>query len=167
MFAILTERAVKAVTLPIKKETYTKIADKYNTPSIVVAVSAPRIDGELWGTIQATARSKDVALQQIQKHIIKGLIPYINILSELRDATKSGRAIDVDRVNNLALDGITLAGNASFELSIKRREELKNVLNQMYRGLCSRSTPISEMLFGKYINATMKQVAQAYKAGKN
>ena len=36
----------------------------------------------------------------------------------------------------------------------------------MYRGLCSRSTPVTEMLFGKDMNNAMKQVAEAYKAGK-
>jgi hypothetical protein len=88
------------------------------------------------------------------------------MLTELRDATKSGQVVNIDKLKELALDGITLAGNASYELSMRRREELKQVINPMYRGLCSRNTPVSEMLFGKDMNNTMKQVAEAYKAGK-
>ena len=74
--------------------------------------------------------------------------------------------MDVNKLKELPLDGITLAGNASYEISMKRREELKHVLNPMYRGLCSCSTPVTEMLFGKDMNNAMKQVAEAYKAGK-
>ena len=51
------------------------------------------------------------------------------MLTELRDATKSGHVVNNDKLKELALDGITLAGNASYELSIRRREELQQVLN--------------------------------------
>ena len=166
IFGTLADRATKAVTLPIKKEHYNNIAEKYATPANSPAVTAPRVDADLWNTIPATARSKDVATQSIQKHVIKGMIPYFHIMSELREATKSGNPVNSEKIKQFALDGITLSGNASYELSMKRREELKSCLNPMYRGLCSRNTPVTEKLFGQDLNGSMKQVAEAFKAGR-
>lgn len=128
----MADRATKAVTLPIKKEIYTKIAEKYATPANAPAVSAPRVDADLWGTIPASARSKDVGTQQIQKHVVKGMIPYFHILNELRDTAKAGTVADTEKIKQYALDGITLSGNASYELSMKRRDDLKPCLNSMY-----------------------------------
>ena len=162
----MADRATKAVTLPIKKEIYGKIADQYSTPANTPAVTAPRVDADLWGTIPATARSKDLATQNIQKHVVKGMLPNFHIVNELRDAAKSGAQVNTDKIKQFALDGITLSGNACYELSMKRREDLKPCLNPMYRGLCARNTPVTEKLFGQDLNSSMKQVAEAFKAGK-
>ncbi|XP_038076366.1 uncharacterized protein LOC119744497 [Patiria miniata] len=166
IFANLADRAIKAVTLPIKKKNYNKIAEKYTTLANSPAVTAPRVDADLWSTIPATARTKDVATQLIQKHVVKGMIPCFHIINELREATKSGNPVNSEKIKQFALDGITLSGNASYELSMKRREELKPCLNPMYRGLCSRNTPVTEKLFGQDLNGSMKQVAEAFKAGR-
>ena len=41
VFASLADRAIKAVTLPMKKEVYSTIADKYAPPANTAAVTAP------------------------------------------------------------------------------------------------------------------------------
>ena len=93
------------------------------------AVSAPRVDADLGGTIPASARSKDVSTQQMQKHVIKGMIPYFHILTELQQTAKAGTVVNTNKIKQYALDVITLSGNTSYELSMKQREDLKPCLN--------------------------------------
>ncbi|XP_071790451.1 uncharacterized protein [Asterias amurensis] len=68
--------------------------------------------------------------------------------------------------NILDWDFTGIGSNASYESSMKRRDDLKPCLNPMYKGLCSRSTPVSDKLFGQDLNSSMKQVAEAFKAGR-
>lgn len=158
----LAARMTKAVTLPPKKESIEKIATQYLTPENAPAVCTPRIPQELWGSIPPNYRAADSRAQKLQTHIVKGLLPYAEILSELQSAASEKRDVDTNSIKRLALDGITLSGFASYEVSMRRREELKPSFNPKYKGICSRSVSVSEGLFGSEFQATLKGVGDSF-----
>ncbi|XP_063956543.1 uncharacterized protein LOC129277928 [Lytechinus pictus] len=165
-FDKLAERLTKAVTLPPKKESLEKISSRYLTPSNAPEACTPRIVPEVWQTISGRARSNDVRLQKLQNNVLQGLLPYGEILEELHAATSQKRPVNIERIKEFSLDGLTLSGHASYELSMYRRAEIKPYINPKYKGLCSRNTPLDEKLFGKDIQSTLKNVAEAYNVGQ-
>ena len=48
----------------------------------------------------------------------------------------------------MALDAIALFGAANYELNIRRREKIKNEMNDDYGHLCSPTLPFTDILFG-------------------
>nr|XP_054770092.1 uncharacterized protein LOC129277928 [Lytechinus pictus] len=165
-FDKLAERLTKAVTLPPKKESLEKISSRYLTPSNAPEACTPRIVPEVWQTISGRARSNDVRLQKLQNNVLQGLLPNGEILEELHAATSQKRPVNIERIKEFSLDGLTLSGHASYELSMYRRAEIKPYINPKYKGLCSRNTPLDEKLFGKDIQSTLKNVAEAYNVGQ-
>ncbi|XP_071509229.1 uncharacterized protein [Diadema antillarum] len=162
----LATRLTKAVTLPPRKESVEKISKQYMTPSNARSVCAPRIEEQLWATIPPKNRSADSRAQKLQKMVVQGMLPYAEIIRELQTAAREQRPINSALVARLAVDGVTLCGNASYEMSMRRREELKPAFNQKYRGICSRSIPVGETLFGKDLQTTLKNVGESYLVGQ-
>lgn len=72
----------------------------------------------------------------------------------------------MDCLKRLAVDGITLTGHASYLLSMRRREAIKPLLNPRYHGLCSKSVPITDGLFGNNLATTLKTVSEAFDVGR-
>ncbi|XP_072167934.1 uncharacterized protein [Diadema setosum] len=166
VFDALSTRLTKAVTMPPKTECLEKLDKQYLTPANAPALCAPRVDEQLWASIPTKARAADSRAQKLQKAVVRGMIPYAHILAELHDAADDKRAVDVSRVKRLALDGITLAGHATYEISMKRREDLKPSFNPKYRGICSRTVPVGQTLFGGDLSATLKSVGDTYLVGQ-
>lgn len=164
----LASRLTKAVTLPPKKESLENISKRYLTPSNAKAVCAPRVEDQLWATISPRARSFDVRAQKLQKTVVQGMLPYAEILCELQNAVSENRNVDTSRIKQLALDGITLCGYASYEMSMKRREELKPAIIPKYRGICRRTISVGETLFGKEcdLNSNLRNVKETYLVGQ-
>ena len=162
----MAERLKKAVTIPPKPESLEKISSGYLTPKNAPEVCTPRVDAVIWQSISPKARSADVRIQKLQNKVVQGLIPYAEILQELHSAATENRAIDVGRIKKFSLDGLTLSGHASYELSMFRRQTMKPFVNQKYKGICSKNTPLDEQLFGKDLSSTLKNVAEAFNVGQ-
>ena len=168
VFDSLATRLTKAVTLPPKKESLENISKRYLTPSNARSVCAPKVEDQLWATINPRARSFDVRAQKLQKTVVQGMLPYAEILCELQNAVSENRNADTSRIKQLALDGITLCGHASYEMSMKRREDLKPAIIPKYRGICRRTIPVGDTLFGKEseLNSNLRNVKETYLVGQ-
>lgn len=162
----IASRITKATTLPPKKDSFEKISKLYLTPSNAKSVCAPRIEEQLWATIPQRARSADARAQHFQKNLIHGMLPYVGILKEVQIAVKEQRPVDTAHISRLTVDGITMCGFASYEMSMKRREELKPFFNPKYRGICNRSIPPGEYLFGEDLQASLKKASETYQVGQ-
>ena len=60
-------------------------------------------------------------------------------------------------------DSLPFIGNASFQVSLKRRELLKPDLSKDFRSLCSPSTPLSRFLFGDELSKIVEDITKANK----
>ena len=58
---------------------------------------------------------------------------------------------------------LSFIGNASFQVSLKRREFLKPDLSRNFRSHCSSSTPLSRFLFGDELSKSVKDITRANK----
>ena len=162
----IASRITKAVTVSPKKETFDKIMKSYMTPGNAKSFCAPRIEDNLWGTLPQAARSADARAQKLQKNLVHGLIPYVNVLQEIQAAAKEQRPVDAAKIARLAVDGIAMCGFVSYEMSMRRRASMKPFISPKYRGICSRSAPPGEYLFGDDLQANLKKVSEAYQVGQ-
>ena len=60
-------------------------------------------------------------------------------------------------------DSLSFIGNASFQVSLRRREPLKPDLSKDFRSLCSPSTPLSRFLFGDELSKIVEDITKANK----
>ena len=78
----------------------------------------------------------------------------LKIVSEVTSAD----VIDTQKVVQNVADSIALLGNASYQLSLKRRTFIRSTLKDDYKDICSKSTEMSEKLFGDNLSKHMKDI---------
>ena len=61
------------------------------------------------------------------------------------------------------VDSITLLGRAHKQISAKRKERLKPVLNEDIRTLCEKETSDSKYLFGENLLESMKEAKESFR----
>lgn len=81
----LATRLTKSVTLPLQKEALTKIQEKYKPPSNASYAAVPRVEREVWHSLPARAGALDLQNQKLQLNVVKGMLPYAEIISNLQD----------------------------------------------------------------------------------
>ena len=72
-------------------------------------------------------RSHDIKLQRVQSTLVKGVIPMVSIVEKVVEAKDKvpKDALYVPGLITAATDAIALIGAANFELSIRRRDNIK------------------------------------------
>jgi hypothetical protein len=60
-------------------------------------------------------------------------------------------------------DSISLLGYGFYNLSMKRRNDLKSCLNPGFRKICSSDTPVTEQLFGDNCSTKLKDMGDMSK----
>ena len=147
-----------------------KIRDKmarYPRPDNVPLLQAPKVNPEIWSKLKANTRSKDIKMQKCQTKIVKGLVPMAQLLDNLFEQRKqTGQSTQLDHNIQLALDSFQITSQASRELSLRRREQIRPDLNFQYRQLCSPQTEITTNLFGDDLPKTVKDINETNRVGQ-
>lgn len=126
------------VPTPREKEMTDKVLRPQNCPSLIT----PRVNQEIWKTLQRGTKETDVALQRAQTLIHKGLTPLLHALTSLKEKK--------DRENlKRVLDAFQLLALGSHTLSTSRRQAMATDLFPQFRPLCAPARPFTELLFGE------------------
>lgn len=88
------------------------------------------------------AHSDDLTLRKIQKSLAMGMIPLV----QMADMLVNKKELEPQIFKKMLADSIRMLGNAFFNVSIKRRNEVKNVLNFRYCRITSE-IPVTDHLF--------------------
>lgn len=89
------------------------------------------------------AHSDDLTLLEIQKSLATGMIPLV----QMADMLVNKKELESKIFKKMLADSIRMLGNAFFNVSIKRRNEVKNVSNFRYRRITSSEIPVTDHLF--------------------
>ena len=93
-----------------------------------------------------STKSKDLGLQEIQKHLVKSAQPMIQLLDTVLKLQVEQTSVDSSQILPLIADGVTLLGHASYLTSLKRQEFLKPDIASAYQSVCSKSNPVTTNL---------------------
>lgn len=133
-----------------------KLHEKYDRPGNCPSLTVPRVNSEVWSTLQRRTREMDNSLQKVQATLHKGLIPLGRLLTALQQKRDSANLV-------LALEAVQLLALSSFSLSTGRRQGMAMDFFPQYRALCGPSRPFNDHLFGddQEVRAATKQIKEA------
>lgn len=146
----------KTVSRPLSKETLTKLSSKLLVPANCKMAAVPKMNSEIWSNLPGKARIQDLQLQNLQQTNSQGLVALALIANQIalhRHELPENLAKEVLQV---CMDGANVLGNGLQMINMKRRQEVKQYLNQEFAGICNTSVPVTENLFGDDLKETMK-----------
>ena len=166
MSEVLALRVNEACTKKALDSKLKEIEAKYKAPENCDFLCVPKVKIEFWFELARQARTKDLALQEAQRGITKGVQPVIELVEKILNAQKTKSELKPDSFINPLVDAITLLCNASFRLSLVRRETMREFVNPSYRSLCSKKTPPGKWLFGDELPKQIKEIAEVNRMAK-
>jgi hypothetical protein len=132
----------------------------FRQPSNCPELAVPVVEEAMWRKLDMTTKSKDLAWQNTQKTVLRGVTAVaraVDQLSALQDPT-------TDEVVLTLTHALQLLAATNVDLSFRRREQIKTVLDGEYKaGLCAASVPITDKLFGGNLTEQVKDITEANK----
>ncbi|OXA39214.1 hypothetical protein Fcan01_25999 [Folsomia candida] len=124
----ISEGFSKTVSRPLTKETASKLKDQIKIPSNC----------------------------KVQQSISFGLITMAEIANEVATHSNEIPQEVKKRILKLAIDGGNILGDQLQASNMKRRQEVKKLINPEYSAICNKQLPVSEYLFGDNLSETLK-----------
>ncbi|XP_041467398.1 uncharacterized protein LOC121417731 [Lytechinus variegatus] len=134
----LAEVVNKLMSTGLKEDTLKGKLEAFPRPENCKALSAPRVNPEIWSILKSGTRIFDHKLQKTQSLLLKAKSPLARAADGLLDPDKAP-SIDPRQTSKLLLDGIAILGAASLDLSSRHRELIKPELDTAFRPLCTDS----------------------------
>ena len=125
---------------------------------------------EIWSRISNNGQRQDLKLVAIQKFLVAVGAALTKPVQLLMDARQS-RGNELlhrpgDENNNstlnvvltLQIDALVLLGRTNYELSLRRREMMKPILNKESASLCSYQTSVTNLLFRDELQSQLNAI---------
>ena len=147
--------------------------EKYDRPKNCEKLIVPRVNPEIWSTLNHTVRGSDLKLVNFQKTLVKVGVALTQSTETLLSMRAKHGCSDAEHKQQLGklvtynTDALALLGHTHMELLSRRRELIKPNLNKEYVSLCSPQTPITELLFGDDLQARMACIKAANKISQS
>ncbi len=101
----------------------------------------PKMNMEIWNNLPNNARIADLKIQQMQQSISFGLITIATIANEA--AKRSDIPSDFKKsILKIAIDGANVLGDQLQSSNLRRRAEVKRLINPEYNSICSKQVHI-------------------------
>ena len=139
------------------------LMEKHKTPENCDMLCVPRVNEALWSDLEKPAKSRDLAMQDVQKCMLKSARPLIEAIQMTKVSRKNKTPIDSKLLLECLRNALTCLGNASYQASMRRREFLKPELRKNFPPLCSSSLPLTKYLFGDDLSKQVDEIAKANK----
>lgn len=155
----LSKAVNAALSVKSNKDCILDLSKKYLRPENCDLMVVPKVNKEIWDVIPRQAHSSDVFLQEIQKSLISGLVPVV----EMAENIAKNKESDSSKTKTLIGDCLSLIGHAFFNISMKRRFNIRNNLNPRYQKICNGDIPVTSNLFGDNVMARVKELGDPTK----
>ena len=139
-----------------------QLTQKYETPTNCARLAVLPCNPEVFKNASAKAKSRDSALQNTQKALVKGLSAVIYAYDDLLHSPDG----DTVQVREKMADGIALLSHASHSLDMFRRQSFKGEIKDEYNTLCTTSYPAAGSLFGPNVNDKIKEVQESMRVAR-
>jgi hypothetical protein len=134
----IAEGFSKTVLRPLTKETATKLKDQLKIPENCKGFVVPKMNPEIWSNLPTGSRVVDMHQQQIQQSLSCGLITIANIANEVAKRSNDIPQDFKKTILKLAIDGANLLGDQLQSTNMKRRSEVKKLINPEYNAICTK-----------------------------
>lgn len=149
-------KAVNAsVTIKSNADSIKSIEDKYYRPENCENLCVPRVNREIWSALSRQANTQDSKMQDIQKSLVKGMIPIVQLAEQ---CCKSKELLDPVKTRSLLSDSICLLGHGFLSLTHRRRSIMKPYFNDKFKPICNNDVPVDTLLFGTDCTKKMKEL---------
>ena len=151
----LADMVGKALTTNVEmNEDFKNFLNKYKRPDNIPNLTVPRLNMEIFKLVSKEAQQKDIALQELQKNVVRAMCPLVSAINELKDV----KAETAEKLH----DSVELLAYASMDINKKRRFALRPYMFEA-KHLTSKDVPITSLLFGDNIESEFKKIEQANK----
>ena len=141
------------------------LCDKYNRPGNCQNMTVPKINEEIFQSINRHSLLRDKGFQFTQKLVLCAAVPLIRIMESFLD--KSRAPTNPRESLRLASDSLQLLASAFSSLSQRRKDLLRPLLGDQYRRLCGASNPVTDLLLGDDLAKQVKEINDAEKLRKD
>ena len=159
----LAKRVNEAFSKKPIESKFKALAEKYCSPENCNLLTVPRVNPGIWNDLPRASRKLDVGLQEAPKSAVHAAQAITLAVESLIRCKKEKAELDQKSLLDYLCDSLSFIGNASFQVSLKRRELLKPDLSKSFRSLCSSSTPLSRFLFGDELSKSVEDITRANK----
>ena len=145
----------------LSKDTSAQLTQKYETPTNCARLAVLPCNPEVFKNASTKAKSRDSALQNTQKALVKGLSLVSAFIYAYDDLLQSPDG-DTVQVREKMADGIALLSHASHSLDMFRRQSFKGEIKDEY----NTSYPAAGSLFGPNVNDKIKEVQESMRVAR-
>ena len=163
---VIAQRVNDACSKKPLESKFKELQDKYKTPQNCKFLCVPKVNLELWHDLPRHTKSKDLGIQEVQKNIVKSAQPLVQLFDSVLVAQNQRKMLQPSEILPVIGDAITFLGHASFLASLKRREFLKPDIAVAYQFVCSKSNPVTTVLFGDELPKHIKDIGEVNKIAK-
>ena len=135
---------------PIESK-FKALAEKHCSPENCNLLTVPRVNPGIWNDLPRATGSSEICY------------PRDSGVESLIRCKKEKAEFDQKLLLDYLCNSLSFIGNASFQVSLKRRELLKPDLSRSFRFLCSSPTLLSRFLFGDELSKSVKDIKRANK----
>ena len=125
------------------------ILDKYKQPANCSAISAVKVNSEIWSQLQPHQRKGDLILANMQQTLRKIAFANLQTAEALLLADTAAKA-DESKTKPLqvnCVDSVALLGHINLGISSLRRAKIKPVLKEEYATICANDGESNSFLF--------------------
>ena len=161
VFDALAKRVNDSFTTKPLGDKLALLYDKYKTPENCEFLCVPRVNAPLWNELPHKARSGDLAMQEVQKAILKTGQALVSLAEDVLQAKKRQGTLNPEDLLETLSDALSFVGHAGYQVSLKRRYLLKPELSKGFQSLCAVSTPVTTQLFGDDLSKNVDDISKA------
>lgn len=163
---LLAKRINSACTTKPVESKMKELEEKYLTPENCAQLIVPKVNLELWFDLQKSVRVKDLALQEVQKYIVKAAQPLLLALDKVLKANKEKTQLNPADILQELVDSMSFIGHSCYQVSMKRRDCLRQHINKQYQTVASKNTQVTKWLFGDDLAKNIKDIGEVNKISK-
>ena len=135
------------------------IMKKYKIPENVDKACPPMVNNEIWKILDRKVHSQDKYVSDVQNIVAAAIVPVIKLATTMKKSLNQ-------EAKSYVSDILTLIGQVQYNLSVRRRYNIRPHLKKKYHSLCNISMPITTFLFGDDIAKEIKSCDSIANVGR-
>ena len=160
---VLAKRVVKHFQVDTKTIS-NDLLNRLKLPSNCAAIAVPMMNTEIKNlTSFESVRISERRLYNTQLHLQRATSAIANMVNMLLMADQEGKMADSKALTRIALDGITVLGQAQVSLSLARKQNIKSILADDVKDICSANRKQTQFLFGDDLAKAIKEAKDIHR----